>query len=165
MLTRLTESNETLFQMKDATDSSFNEFQLHMDRRLKNYVVYQKPTLKTVHTQTNETIIEVDIHCHRNEISEKQSCPTNETIVELDVQCHRTEIAEKQSGPTVIGSEERSISSDVIIVIEEIASDPEWRIIWVLISIRAWNDKGNQKNDPAGSRVTVGRVKHLLYHL
>ena len=125
MLTRLTESNETLFQMKDATDSSFIEFQLHMDRRLKSHVVYQKPILKTVYTQTNETIVEVEVHCHRNEIAENQSCPPNETIVEVDVQCHRNEIAEKQSGPTFIGSEERTISSDVIIVIEEIASDPE----------------------------------------
>ena len=124
MLTRLTESNETLFQMKDATDSSFNEFQLHMDCRLKSYVVYQKPTLKTVHTQTNETIVEVDVHCHRNEIAEKQSCTTNETIVEVDVQSHRNAIAEVQSCPTFIESE-RTISSDVIIVIEEIASNPE----------------------------------------
>ena len=59
----LEESNETIFQMKDAKYFSFKELQLNMDNRLKSRIIYKKHSLKTVHTETNKTIVEVDIHC------------------------------------------------------------------------------------------------------
>ena len=61
--TMLEESNETIFQMKDAKYFSFKELQLNMDNWLKSHIIYKKHSLKTVHTETNKTIVEVDIHC------------------------------------------------------------------------------------------------------
>ena len=58
----LEESNETIFQMKDAMDVSVKELQLNMDNVLKSHVIYKKSSLKTVHTETNGTIVEVDKH-------------------------------------------------------------------------------------------------------
>ena len=58
----LEESNETIFQMKDAKYFPFKELQLNMDNRLKSHIIYKKHSLKTVHTGTNKTIVEVDIH-------------------------------------------------------------------------------------------------------
>ena len=81
--------------MKDAMDASFKELQLNMDNVLKSHVIYKKPSLKTVHTETNDTIVKVDIHCCKMEAAEKRSC-------------------QRQFAP-----------NDVIITIEEIASDPE----------------------------------------
>ena len=57
----LEESNKTIFQIKDAMDVSFKELQLNMHNVLKSYVIYKKPRLNTVHTETNETIVEVYI--------------------------------------------------------------------------------------------------------
>ena len=74
MFTILEESNETIFQMKDAMDVSFKELQLNMDNVLKSHVIYKMPSLNTVHTETNETIIEVDTHCCQMEAAEKRSC-------------------------------------------------------------------------------------------
>ena len=47
--------NETIFQMKDTMDVSFKELQLNIDSILKSHVIYKKPSLKTVHTETNKT--------------------------------------------------------------------------------------------------------------
>ena len=51
----LEESNGTIFQMKDTMDVSFKELQLNMDNVLKSHVIYKNPSLKIVHTKTNET--------------------------------------------------------------------------------------------------------------
>ena len=83
----LEESKETNFQIKEAAmDVSFKELQL----KIVN-VIYKT----TVQTETNETIVEVDIHCCQMEAAEKRSC------------------------------QRRLVPNDVIIMIEEIASDPE----------------------------------------
>ena len=63
----LEESNRIIFQIKDAMYVSFKELQLNMDNVLKSYVIYKKPRLKTVHTETNETIVEVDIQMEATE--------------------------------------------------------------------------------------------------
>ena len=60
--------------MKDAMGVSFKELQLNMDNVMKSHVIYKIPSLKTVHTETNETIVEVDIHCCQIEAAEKRSC-------------------------------------------------------------------------------------------
>ena len=65
-----------------------------MDNVLKSQVLYKKPSLKTVYTETKETIVEVDIHCCQKEAAEKQSC------------------------------QRRLVPNDVIIIIEDIASGP-----------------------------------------
>ena len=70
----LEESNETIFQMKEAMYVSFQELQLNLDNVLKSHVIYKKPSLKTVHNETNETIVEVDINCCQMEAAEKRSC-------------------------------------------------------------------------------------------
>ena len=95
LFTMLEESKETVYQIKDAMDVSIKELQVNMDNVLKSHVIYKKPSLKTVHTETNETIVEVDIHSYQLEAAEKRSC------------------------------QRRLVTSDVIIIIEEIASDPE----------------------------------------
>ena len=95
LFTMLEESNKTVFQMKDAMDVSFKELQLNMDSVLKSHVLYKKPSLKTFRTETNQTIVEVDIHCCQKKAAEKQSC------------------------------QRRLVPNDVIIIIEEIVSDPE----------------------------------------
>ena len=59
----LEESNETILQMKDAKYFSFKKLQLNMDNWLKSHIIYKKHSLKTVHAETNKTIVEVDIHC------------------------------------------------------------------------------------------------------
>ena len=59
LFTMLEESNRIVFQIKDAMDFSFKELQLNMDNVLKSNIIYKKPRLKTVHTETNETIVEV----------------------------------------------------------------------------------------------------------
>ena len=81
--------------MKDAMDVFSKELQLNMDNVLKSHVIYKNLSLKTVHTETNETIVEVDIHCCQMNAAEKRSC------------------------------QRRLVPNDVIIIIEEIASDPE----------------------------------------
>ena len=70
----LEESNETIFQMKEAMYVSFKELQLNMDNVLKSHVIYKKPSLKTVHNETNETIVEVDIHCCQKSEAAKYDC-------------------------------------------------------------------------------------------
>ena len=45
--TMLEESNETIFQMKDAKYFSFKELQLNMDNWLKSHIIYKKHSLKT----------------------------------------------------------------------------------------------------------------------
>ena len=55
LFTVLEESNEAIFQMKDAFDVSFKELQLNIDSVLKIHVIYKKPSLKAVQTETNET--------------------------------------------------------------------------------------------------------------
>ena len=56
-------------------DFSFKELQLNMDNVLKIHVIYKKkPSLMTVHTETNETIVKVDIHCCQMGAAEKRSC-------------------------------------------------------------------------------------------
>ena len=76
--TILEELNETIFQMKDAKYFSFKELQLNMDNWLKSHIIYKKHSLKTVHTETNKTIVEVDIHCcHGWRLQKSQ---TNDTI-------------------------------------------------------------------------------------
>ena len=70
----LEESNETIFQMKDAKYFSFKELQLNMDNWLKSHIIYKKHILKTVHAETNKTIVEVDIHCcHGWRLQESQT--------------------------------------------------------------------------------------------
>ena len=53
LFTMLEETNETIFQIKDAIDVSFKELQLNMDNISKSHVIYKKPSLKTIHTETN----------------------------------------------------------------------------------------------------------------
>ena len=48
-------------------DVSFKELLLNVDNVLKSHVIYKKPSLKTVHTETNETIVDVDIQCCQTE--------------------------------------------------------------------------------------------------
>ena len=98
----LADSNETNLQLKDAMDVSFKELQLNINSILKSHIIHQKPSLKTVHTETTETIVEVDVHFHQMDAAEKRSC---------------------QRLPT--STERQLVSNDVIIIIEDIASDPE----------------------------------------
>ena len=98
LFTMLEESNETIFQMKEAMYVSFKELQLNMDKVLKSHVIYNKPSLKTIHNETNKTIVEVDIHC-----------------------C-QMEAAKTAKLPNTIGPKGRYYT---IITIEEIASYPE----------------------------------------
>ena len=81
--------------MKDAMDISFKELQINIDNVLKSHIIYKKPSLKTVHTETNETIIEVDTYCCQMGAAEKRSC------------------------------QRRLVPNNVIIIIEEIASHPD----------------------------------------
>ena len=45
----LEESNETIFQMKDAMYFSFKELQLNMDNWLKSHVIYKKQSKDCPH--------------------------------------------------------------------------------------------------------------------
>ena len=51
LFTMLEESNETIFQIKEAMYFSFKELQLNinMDNVLKSHVIYNKPSLKTLY--------------------------------------------------------------------------------------------------------------------
>ena len=93
LIVRARKDSKRLFTMlEDAMDVSFKELQLNMHNVLKRYVIYKKPRLNTVNTETNETIVEVYIQM---EAAEKRSC------------------------------QRRMVPNDIIIIIEDIASDPE----------------------------------------
>ena len=76
-----------------------------MDNVLKSHVIYKKPDLKKVHTETSETILKVDIYCCQMEAAKNWSC------------------------------QRRLVLNDVIIIIEDIASDPEW---WMALAFKVF---------------------------
>ena len=125
--TVLEESNETFFQMKGARDVFFKELQLNMDNVLKSHVIYKKRSLKTVQNETHETIVGVDIHSCQMKAAEKRSCQI------------------------------RLVPNDDIIIIEEIASDPEWWLrysdTWVNNAWDGWS---------SWTRTDTGKWKMIL---